>query len=173
MWSMGSSHYTAHCPQGVLTGIAVCTVSVPEVSNNTCWLSVVWAVSNKSCLLAWLLTVLKALTMLITNKMKCYSSWSQNLKLGPNWADKNNFWVMKLDRCSFQAPLCLTQTQTDGNTLCRLIYTYIAGTLSCQNLTGNMWGIMKLVKHFIQNAVTESKWYTLNVYQHLLENVVR
>ena len=32
---------------------------------------------------------------------------------------------------------------------------------------------VKSVNHFIQNAVTECKQYTLNVYQNLLENVVR
>ena len=69
---------------------------------------------------------------------------------------------MKLDRCSFQAPNCLTCTLADGNTLCILIYTSISGTLSCQNLTGNTWEITKSVMHFIQNAVTECKWYTLN-----------
>ena len=73
---------------------------------------------------------------------------------------------MKLDGCSFQAPHCLTWTLTDGNTLCTIIYTSSTGTVSCQNLTGNTQKIAKSVKHFIQNAVTECKQYTLNDYQN-------
>ena len=32
------------------------------------------------------------------------TSRPQNLKLVPNWPSKNNLWVTKLYRCSFQAP---------------------------------------------------------------------
>ena len=68
----------------------------------------------------------------------------------------------ELHGCHFQAHHCLTQTLTGQNTLCALIYASISGTLSCQNLIGNIQEIARLVEHFIQNAVTECNWYTLN-----------
>ena len=49
----------------------VWTVNVIEVSNHTCWPSMVWAVNmieKEKCLLTWLLIVLNVLTVLTTNK---------------------------------------------------------------------------------------------------------
>ena len=56
--------------------------NVVEVSNHTCWPSVVWAGNmTEKCLLTWLLTVLKALTILTTHKTKCNFPDLQILKL--------------------------------------------------------------------------------------------
>ena len=67
---------------------------------------------------------------------------NKNKSLGPKI---NIVLALELHGHHFQAPDCLTQTLTDGNILCSLIYTSISGTLSCQNHTGNTQKVTKLV----------------------------
>ena len=63
------------------------TVIVVEVNYHTCWPNVVCAVNmTKTCSLAWLLTVLKVLIVLTTNKTKCNGPDLQILKLVPDLA---------------------------------------------------------------------------------------
>ena len=108
----------------------------------------VWAVSKtvKGACQPRLLTALTVLTTKNNHSSHGLKIW----KLVPNWANKEQFLSMKLDGYSLQALCCLTQTQTNRNTLCTLIHGSISGTLSCQNHTSNIPEITKLVKHLFQ-----------------------
>ena len=120
---------------------------------------------NASCW-TWLLIVLNLLTVLTTNQKQMEFSWSQNLKTTAKLGNvKNSFWVKKLDRCSFQVPPhCLTWTQTDGNTICTLVYTSISGML-CLVKTLEVHTYKKSqswLSILFKMAVTKCKWYILN-----------
>ena len=63
-----SRHGSAHCPQCIPTGSGVWTVSVAEVSNNTCCPSVVWAVDKTVKVFTGQATVLTMLIVLTPKK---------------------------------------------------------------------------------------------------------
>ena len=74
------------------------------VNSDTPGPGMVRAVNIKRCSLAWLLAILKVLTVLTTNKQYANlmtSKFKTNDKVAN---ENNNFWVSKLDGYSFQAP---------------------------------------------------------------------
>ena len=79
---------------------------------------------KEKCLLTWLLTELKILAVQTTNKTKCDFP-DPKIELVLDLAIKDNFWVTKLDGCSFQAPCAsprLTPMETEFFYFCHFSY---------------------------------------------------
>ena len=85
------------------------------------------------CVLPWLLTILKTLTMLVTNTGK--SVW-----MVKNWRDECRALLgIGIMGACFQAPCCHTWTMTNGNALCSLMNFVFQHVTSIRSYKVTYW----------------------------------